>query len=191
MGTYMKNKKTLSILAVLVLTIAVVYLFVILSKHELSPKGTVLTEKTMKEDFLLLGGEDLKVEFSLAYPNGFTTEYTVKPDDGSINKKAQIIGITASNRSLGDISKPYDVILAMRTWLYLKDRTPPYDIIGVQGVFTRKWIMSKLEKAEVTKMDFERIYKKVYSPSMSEDELVSRMSEEWISLTHHDKWWDN
>ncbi len=105
---------------------------------------------------------------------------TFKDKDGNIDKRSQVLHIYANNKMFADYSKPIEVRYAMRILLYVRDRTLPYPIAGINVFFIRNWVNEANTKIIISMNEFEELYKEANVEGLKEDEQIDKLSIIWI-----------
>lgn len=142
---------------------------------EVALEGTFITEKQLLRDIKKLGKHEIKITYL-----GFSTDVEVqmKIAESSFSD-GQVVEIFVQNRKKNGYAQPLEVKEAMRIWLYLTQRIPPFSIVGVHVTIDQKWVIDGGEQVLILKDDFEKIYSELKGLNGDED-IVNVLTKMWI-----------
>jgi hypothetical protein len=183
-----RNMKYLILIISAVIIVLVIFW---MGKAELSPVGTLLSEEKLIKDLKILTNEKLEIENMEVWPNGLHPNVTIKNIDGSIDKNSKIILINTSiKRQRDNFTGPFEVENAMRIWLHLKERTPPYPINGVYVSVKLKGIISPLHKVLISESEFDGLYQEISKHEINQKQIVEQLSYQWVTNNKYNQWWE-
>jgi hypothetical protein len=181
------NKKVTLIL----ISIAVLGIFIVNSDifYQVSEKGTTLTEDQMLNDIEHVFKNKIKVNDLEIISNGRSESSTVINKNGEINKKAKILRITGTIKDFDsekDSHPPIHVVMAMKVWLFLNNRIPPYTIDGIYIRVIRGGAMDTHWPVMVTKDQFLELSKSI--PLEEEGSMEVILANKWVKIHDYEGW---
>lgn len=185
----MKRKKRLWLLTLIILGIVAISLIVIWRLPvKPSPPGASLTQKDMIKQVRYFNHEDYKIVHVGVFDS--ETFFTVIDQKGAeLTPNTSVVRVTLRNRKVSQIKEPYEVFLAMRVWLYLKDRVPQKPVDMVIAMLDRKWVIDATRDAFVTRKEFEAIYPEAAATGATGDQLIEQLAAIWVERTQYKNGW--
>jgi hypothetical protein len=181
------NKRVILIL----ISIAILGIFIVNNDflYQVSEKGSTLTENQMQNDIEHILNEKIKVDDFEVISNGRSNSSTVINKNGEINKKAKVLRITGKIKdfdSKKDSHPPINVITAMKLWLFLNDRIPPYTIDGILVRVRRGGAIDTHWPVLVTKDQFLELSRSI--PIEKEGSIEVILAEKWVKIHDYEGW---
>lgn len=187
----MKVKKNILFVIFIVIIVGLLFFFFFVDT-EVSPSGSTLNEEQLVKDLNRVKGDDIKV-LSMNF-----AIYEKIPDDkkplykSKVDPLSRIVNISITNKWSSESLFPYEIEHAMRVWLYIMDRRPPYPIVEIRPHFNVRGIVDQNRIVNVSIFEFEELYDKVINkyPELSEEEMVEKLTELWLENNpDYPRWW--
>lgn len=168
------QKKTFLIIILLIVSLSYLFYW---WYHQITPIGAVLTEKDIIHDLKVMDRE--KVDIYHVGIFDLSPLFISDFPDLAVGEGKFISLATRGKKLL--YNEPYiEVKEAMNAWLYLMERKPPDNIVGIRAGFEIKGVISGTTKG-VSKKEFERLYKQV-DPDLSREQLIEELTRRWVEL---------
>ena len=179
------SKKLLFFIACGVLFIFILSFFFIqqVNGGKISPEGAAIGEEELTRDIKVLIRKPMKVKRVEFWHNG---QYPVNPKtedfkmDQHTGSAISIIGTVPGPTDVRG-KEPHSIREAMRIWIYLDTRKPSIPVDLICTAVTRRPGMDRLWWIGVMKSDFEEWYIPLKNSGLSEDDILSKLTDNWIA----------
>ena len=150
---------------------------------KISPEGAAVGEEEITRDIKVLIQKPMKVKRVEFWHNG---QYPVDPKtedfkmDQHTGSAISIIGTVPGPMDIHG-REPHSIREAMRIWIYLDTRKPSIPVDLICTAVTRRPGMDRLWWIGVMKSDFEEWYTPLKNSELSEDDILSKLTDNWVA----------
>jgi len=141
------------------------------SNNELSPPGAILDKETLLSDIQIINQNVYKTTYSSIeqYTGNFLINDGISNNHHTGNTKYLDIQVK-HKQAKDDEPAPYEIVHAMSVWLYLYERTVPFDIVGIKCLAREQNNMTSGE---------------VFITKYEVNELLKNDQKKWANIYEH------